>query len=139
MPSPPTPKPPKNNYGWTPERRAAARERALKNKPWEHSTGPKTAAGKARVSQNARKPERTKHLLMLKQAAELLMIHKIFMKKYKFFAYNHMGVFTTNKVTDRENKLIKDLIFQAIYTPTPQKGEKQTDKSQAYTNGDTHE
>src|SRR5262249_1865814 len=41
--------------GWSPERRAqqAARARALK--PWLHTTGPKTDAGKARSSQNALK------------------------------------------------------------------------------------
>lgn len=38
---------------WTPERRAAARERALKNKPWEKSTGPRTKQGKRVSSGNA--------------------------------------------------------------------------------------
>ncbi len=32
---------------WTPERRARAAARARRNKPWLHSTGPRTAAGKA--------------------------------------------------------------------------------------------
>ena len=39
--------------GWTEERRRAQAERCRANKPWEHSTGPKTAAGKARSSLNA--------------------------------------------------------------------------------------
>lgn len=30
---------------------------ALANKPWKHATGPRTEAGKKRVSGNARKPE----------------------------------------------------------------------------------
>ena len=40
---------------WTPEQRAAAAERARKSKPWLRSTGPKTAAGKARCARNALK------------------------------------------------------------------------------------
>lgn len=50
------PPPPKRKRGqsvWTPERRAAAAERARRLKPSRHSTGPKTAAGKARSSLNA--------------------------------------------------------------------------------------
>ena len=40
---------------WTPERRAAQAARCRANRPWEQSTGPKTASGKARCAQNARK------------------------------------------------------------------------------------
>ena len=40
---------------WTPEQRADAAQRARKNKPWRHSTGPKTAAGKARSRLNSYK------------------------------------------------------------------------------------
>jgi hypothetical protein len=40
---------------WTDAQRAAAAERARKSKPWLRSTGPKTAAGKARSAQNALK------------------------------------------------------------------------------------
>uniref|UniRef100_B8HUB6 Uncharacterized protein n=1 Tax=Cyanothece sp. (strain PCC 7425 / ATCC 29141) TaxID=395961 RepID=B8HUB6_CYAP4 len=40
---------------WSPEAREAARQRILKNKPWEKSTGPKTEAGKFIVSFNAAK------------------------------------------------------------------------------------
>lgn len=39
---------------WTPERRAKQREIIARTKPWERSTGPRTAKGKARSSQNAR-------------------------------------------------------------------------------------
>lgn len=39
--------------GWTEERRQKARERILKNKPWEKSTGPRTAEGKRKSSLNA--------------------------------------------------------------------------------------
>lgn len=39
--------------GWTPERRARQAELIRKWRPWEKSTGPKSAAGKARVRKNA--------------------------------------------------------------------------------------
>src|SRR6266516_3609864 len=41
--------------GWTPDRRARQRELIQRWKPWERSTGPKTAEGKARVARNAYK------------------------------------------------------------------------------------
>ena len=39
--------------GWTPERRARQAELIKTWRPWEHSTGPKSAAGKAVVAKNA--------------------------------------------------------------------------------------
>ncbi len=39
--------------GWTSERRVRQAEQIQRWKPWERSTGPKTKAGKARVSHNA--------------------------------------------------------------------------------------
>ena len=39
--------------GWTLERRRKQSEAISKWKPWERSTGPKTTAGKVRVSLNA--------------------------------------------------------------------------------------
>ncbi len=39
--------------GWTSERRARQAALIQSWKPWERSTGPKTEAGKARVSRNA--------------------------------------------------------------------------------------
>jgi len=41
--------------GWTPERRARQAKLIRQWKPWKHSTGPKTAEGKASSSQNAYK------------------------------------------------------------------------------------
>jgi hypothetical protein len=41
--------------GWTQERRARQAELIQRWKPWERSTGPKTAKGKATVAQNAYK------------------------------------------------------------------------------------
>jgi hypothetical protein len=43
----------------TPEGRERLRQAALKNRPWENSTGPRTPEGKAKVAQNGRK--RQKH------------------------------------------------------------------------------
>lgn len=37
----------------TPEGRERLRRAALANRPWEHSTGPRTAAGKATAAGNA--------------------------------------------------------------------------------------
>ena len=39
--------------GWTPERRALQAAVARRDKPWRHSTGPRTEAGKARCATNA--------------------------------------------------------------------------------------
>jgi hypothetical protein len=39
--------------GWTPERRARQAKLIQQWRPWEMSTGPKTQAGKERISQNA--------------------------------------------------------------------------------------
>ena len=41
--------------GWTPERRARMAQQIKNWQPWQHSTGAKTAEGKARCSQNANK------------------------------------------------------------------------------------
>ena len=41
--------------GWPPERRAAQAKRARQNRPWEHTTGPKTQKGKDAVKLNALK------------------------------------------------------------------------------------
>lgn len=40
---------------WTPERRAKQAERIRQTKPWEQSTGPRTAEGKAISSRSADK------------------------------------------------------------------------------------
>ena len=39
--------------GWTPERRQRQAEAIRTWRPWERSTGPKTAEGKQRVARNA--------------------------------------------------------------------------------------
>jgi hypothetical protein len=41
--------------GLTPEGRERLREAALKNQPWRFSTGPRTAAGKAKMALNGKR------------------------------------------------------------------------------------
>jgi hypothetical protein len=55
--------------GWTPERRARQSEAIRRWRPWERSTGPKTAQGKTRVSRNA---YRGGHRAILRALARLL-------------------------------------------------------------------
>jgi hypothetical protein len=50
------PRRPKRNL--TPEGRKRLRENALKYKPWQHSTGPRTPEGKAKVAENGRYRQR---------------------------------------------------------------------------------
>ena len=54
--------------GWTPERRARQAELIRKWRPWKKSTGPKTEAGKAAVSQNAYKGGTWRMLRQLSRA-----------------------------------------------------------------------
>lgn len=51
--------------GLTPEGRERLRQSALKNQPWRFSTGPRSAAGKAKVALNGRK--RQKGLVSVRQ------------------------------------------------------------------------
>lgn len=44
----------KKRIGLTDAGREALRQTALLHKPWQHSTGPRTASGKARVAMNGR-------------------------------------------------------------------------------------
>lgn len=53
---------------WTEESRKAQAERIRTQKPWEHTTGPKTEEGKARASRNATKTgTRSEVILELKR------------------------------------------------------------------------
>lgn len=70
--------------GWTEERRRAQAERCRANKPWEQSTGPKTATGKARVSMNAYKYGGDTQLKAL--VLEILRHNRAFVKSTKELA-----------------------------------------------------
>ena len=54
--------------GWSPERRQRQSQAIKEWKPWSQSTGPKSAAGKAQVSQNAYKGAHRIKLQELKRA-----------------------------------------------------------------------
>ena len=54
--------------GWTPERRARQSAAIQQWRPWEHSTGPKSDDGKARVSRN---PYKGGTRAMLRELARL--------------------------------------------------------------------
>lgn len=58
--------------GWSLERRQRQSEAIRRWKPWERSTGPRTAQGKARVSRNAWKGGER---LMLRHLAQRLREH----------------------------------------------------------------
>ncbi len=121
MPSSPNTPPQKpNNYGWTPERRAAARERAFAHKPWEHSTGPKTKAGKARVAQNARKyPIYQAEIRALTQ--EMLFLNAAFVKRCRAITNMQFYHNIIKHVRPRtpKNKLIKQVLSQGDRPPPP--------------------
>jgi len=55
----------------SPEERQRRRERCLKNRPWEKSTGPKTEAGKLISSHNALKDGLNSSLPLVREVARL--------------------------------------------------------------------
>lgn len=55
--------------GWTPERRARQAELIRKWRPWEQSSGPRSAEGKARASRNGFKGG---HRVRLREMTRLL-------------------------------------------------------------------
>ena len=74
--------------GWTPERRARQAELIRTWKPWEKSTGPKTAGGKAKAAQNgdpggALAEARAEVRNLRQWANELLREHQDLMKLVK--------------------------------------------------------
>jgi len=59
--------------GWTVERRARQSAAIRRWRPWEHSTGPKTAGGKARCSRNAVRGNKRQALHQLSNSLRELM------------------------------------------------------------------
>lgn len=59
--------------GWTPERRARQAEAIRRWKPWEQSTGPRTAEGKARTKMNGYRGGQWRELRELSKAMNELL------------------------------------------------------------------
>jgi len=57
-----------NTSGWTPERRESQAQAIRRWKPWERSTGPATAEGKARSKLNGYKGGQWRELRELRKA-----------------------------------------------------------------------
>lgn len=80
---------------WTPTRRAAQAAAIRRWAPWAKSTGPRTAAGKARSAQNAARPERARDPeRRLARALKLQRRYLIEINRHmalrKFFAQNEL-------------------------------------------------
>lgn len=101
--------------GWTEERRKKAAESIRKTKPWEKSTGPRTAKGKIASSKNA-----FKHGLYGRDAKEiirLLQANREFVK----------GALNLARSSFIRNELIKNLMKTKAAPPTPFVFEERTD------------
>jgi hypothetical protein len=66
--------------GWTEERRKQQAERIRRTRPWEKSTGPKTAAGKKRSSLNAWK--HGGRCRVMDEYRHLLALNRVFVKQF---------------------------------------------------------
>ncbi len=98
-----TPPPPLrySKTGWSPERRARQATRIRLWAPWAKSTGPKTAAGKARSAKNARK-----HGL---RGREWLKIRGIMVLQRRI----HQNAIDYARFQKRSNKLLDETVIHA--------------------------
>ena len=87
----------KKGRGWTEERRKKQAEAIRRWKPWENSTGPKSAAGKSRSSMNAYKHGG--------RDADMRMLHE---------ALAHQKEFLRLVMIWERNRLLKDLHKQLV-------------------------
>ena len=69
------------NKGWTPERRAAQAARARAQKPWLHSTGPRSYAGKKRCKMNAIKHGHRS--VRMRTLSKLLRAQQLFLARWR--------------------------------------------------------
>jgi len=75
--------------GFTAEGLQRLREAAMKNRPWEHSTGPRTAEGKLKVANNGRKRQAgpvSKRQLLAELAATKSQIGELAAMRRALFA-----------------------------------------------------
>ena len=66
--------------GWTPERRARQAETIRRWKPWEQSTGSRTAEGKARSQRNGSQPGTR---ALLREVSRLLREQRDFLDEWE--------------------------------------------------------
>lgn len=90
----------RKSSGWSPERRAKHAIAIRIWAPWTKSTGPKTPAGKARVSRNAVKP--------LKHLDPDRIVQKALRQQARYIA--EINRFSDLKKNPLKNKLLKDHI-----------------------------
>ena len=95
-------------HGWSPVRRAAQAEAIRRWKPWAKSTGPKTAAGKARAAQNAAKPH-TRHIREAEQLFKQAMAAQArYLREIKDYTAL-MKIFAPNELLrKRRRKLLRE-------------------------------
>jgi hypothetical protein len=68
--------------GWTSERRARQAQAVQQWRPWEHSTGPRTADGKSRSARNADKGGEWRELReMVKTLNQAMRQHRQILRK----------------------------------------------------------
>lgn len=94
--------------GWSAERRQKARERILKNKPWEKSTGPKTKQGKNITRYNAFK--KGHHSVLLPHTRHLLKLNKTLLEFHAKFAYDLYFVAALIRAKEHQKALKNELI-----------------------------
>ena len=109
----------KETKGWSTERRAAQAERCRTNRPWEHSTGPKTQAGKEAASRNALKHgTRSGVYNALRRALKLNGIR--LKADSKLIYYAGIGIAHTNKLKEVSIK-------SRGIPPTPSKNDERSE------------
>ena len=95
--------------GWTEERRRKQAEIIRRTRPWEKSTGPRTAEGKEKTRMNALKTgSRSAHVELLKEG---LRLHILFLKRVDayFIAENELERILSIKRTEAESRKNKEI------------------------------
>ena len=84
------PAPDIRSRAWTPERRVRQAALLRRLQPWRKSTGPRTASGKARASQNARKTPRALLCAAIRSNATRLRLARRIHRQYFVFLRREM-------------------------------------------------
>lgn len=88
--------------GWTEERRKKQAETIRKNRPWEKSTGPKTAKGKKRSSYNALK--NGTYSQKMKFASELLRLNSQFRQTCELWSKSEEFIALQLRMKEKRSK-----------------------------------